>query len=280
MRTPRLRAATAAAASLSLLALAALAPASDAAARQPVRLTAALSTGAQLGGSSPLRIGLHVNPRLKASPVTAIELRYPASLGITTSGLGIAACHHTQAQFDNVVVDYGTGLIDCPRNAVIATGEAAGAIHNSDDGAELSREVGSITVLSGPIRDGHLGLVTLVTGWHPVGAELVYAGQIAPAPAPYGGALSITLPPLPAGYGAQVALLDLDLTLGGRNIVYTRRAGGRTIAYHPDGIALPERCPTAGFRFAATFTFADGSRNSDTARARCPTPGGRLSRRR
>jgi hypothetical protein len=248
----------------------AAASAGPAATAKPVRLTAALAPGARLGGASPLRIGLHVDPRAKQSPVDGIQLRYPGSLGITTSGLGIAACRHTQAQFDNVVVDHGIGLVGCSPNAVIATGTATGAVHNLDTGEKLTAEVGTITVLTGPLTRDRLDLVAQVTGWHPVGAKLVYAGRLTPSAPPYGGAMSITVPQIPPTYGATVTLLDLNLTLGSSDIVYKRRAGGRTVSYRPGGIALPARCPRGGFRFAASFHFADGSTSSDSATARCP----------
>lgn len=261
----------------AMLLLICLAPAGATAAGS-VRLSVGLDAGARLGAATALHTRLSVDTRRQSSPVTTISLRYPASLGVTTSGLGLASCTRPASDFSAVVVD-GIGLAGCPRNAVMATGRAIGEIRLDGTGyigvpgvADIGviRELGTVTVLSGPLRRGRLGIVAFVDGWNPIGAKLAYGGEVAPAPAPFGGALTIRVNQLPAGWGAEIALTDITMTIGARDIVYHERAGGRTVRYRPGGVELPARCPAKGLPFMAEIEFANGVRESATALTPCP----------
>jgi hypothetical protein len=236
----------------------------------PVRLTAAFDRDARLGASTALLLGVRVDTRLIPSPVSEVQLRYPASLGITTSGLGLDACRRRPRDFAGVVIS-GTGLAGCPRNSVMARGTVAGEIRL---GTRTIPEVGTVAVLAGPLQQGRLGLVTLVEGWNPIGALLAYRGSVVPAPAPYGGALALSVVQIPPAYGATIALSDLSLAIGSPDIVYHDRVGGRTVAYRPEGIALPARCPRRGFRFQAALTFQDGTQTTAAAAVPCPAATG------
>jgi hypothetical protein len=237
----------------------------EARSRAAIRLTAAFDNGARLGRATALHIGLHIDTRRRSSPVTAIEMRYPESIGVTTSGLGLEACRRPLSDFQAVVVD-AIGLAGCPRNAVMAKGTASGEIRLNGALEDAIHEVGTVTVLAGPIRDGRLGIVTYVDGWNPIGARLVYAGEIAPAPRPYGGSLEIRIPPLPSAWQAEIALTDVSFAIGARSIVYHERVRGRTVAYRPEGIALPTRCPSGGFKFVTGAHLRERSQNE---RDRC-----------
>jgi hypothetical protein len=70
----------------------------------------------------------------------------------------------------------------------------------------------------------------------------------------------------------DAALVKLTTTIGPSHITYYEYRKGRTIPYHPRGIRLPSSCPRGGFRFAANFTFNDGSHASAAAQVACPTP--------
>jgi hypothetical protein len=73
--------------------------------------------------------------------------------------------------------------------------------------------------------------------------------------------------------GPDVALVSVHVTLGGA-LTYYERVHGRLVRYRPRGIALPSRCPRAGFRFAASFAFLDGTHSSASTVVRCPGRGG------
>ena len=39
---------------------------------------------------------------------------------------------------------------------------------------------------------------------------------------------------------------------------YDKLVRGRTVSYHPQGVAIPARCPRGGFPFRAVLHFQDG----------------------
>jgi hypothetical protein len=139
-------------------------------------------------------------------------------------------------------------------------------------GTKVFREEATVILLAGPIERERLGLVALVEGWHPIGALLAYAGSVLPAPAPYGGTIALDVSPVPPGYDAVLKLDDLRLSIGSPKIVYRERVGGRTVAYRPEAIGLPNRCPRGGFRFVASLSFQDGGSRTVSATAACPAP--------
>ncbi|MDO8210127.1 hypothetical protein [Conexibacter sp. CPCC 206217] len=129
-----------------------------------------------------------------------------------------------------------------------------------------------MTILAGPLQPGRLRLVGLVEGVNPFGVLLAYDGTLTTARPPYGGAITMTLPPIPdLPYDdARVALLGVDATIAAPTILYRRTVAGEVRRYRPDGIGLPTRCPAAGMRFRADFTFEDGTTATATARTSCP----------
>lgn len=249
-----------------VLALCAGVPAAASAARSPAQLAVGFDADARLGSPTALRLGLAVDPRHAPSAVTEIRLRFPASLGLATSGLGLAECRRSALEFEEVLIE-GRGLAGCPGNAVMGYGSARAEVRI---GTLAIPEYARITLLSGPVVDGLTGLVALVDGRRPFGGKLAYAGRLLPARAPFGGELSLAIPPVPNKLDAIVALLSLEFAIGSREIVYRERVRGRTVAYRPDGIMLPQRCPRGGFRFQLRLAFADGSDASAGAVARCP----------
>ena len=53
-------------------------------------------------------------------------------------------------------------------------------------------------------------------------------------------------------------------------LTYYERVHGRTVAYRPQGIGLPDSCPRGGWKLAARFTFIDGSASRARTAVRCP----------
>ncbi|HMJ02656.1 MAG TPA: hypothetical protein VK506_06925, partial [Conexibacter sp.] len=108
-------------------------------------------------------------------------------------------------------------------------------------------------------------------GQRPFGGRIVLAGHVAAAAAPYGGAIAVRFPVVPAlEEVADVALVDLRLMVGDPRIRYVERVRGRTVRYRPEGVVLPNRCPRGAFRFRAELGFEDGTRASATTTVRCP----------
>ncbi len=235
----------------------------------PVRLTVAFDHAARLGQPTALRAAVTIDTRQAPTPVTRVQLLYPGSLAIASSGLGLASCTRPSTDFQRVLIATGPGLAGCSPNAVMGYGTAHAEVRLAD--GEVIPEFGALTVLAGPIADGQLGLVVYVDGQHPFGAKLAYAGAVTTAPAPFGGALAVSLPAIPSLAGFAIVALDrLRITIGSPQIVYYAHPRTRTGRYHPGGIPLPSRCPKHHFRFRVQITFQDGHRTTDTTTVRCP----------
>jgi hypothetical protein len=266
-----LRGAATLAVGAALVALALLPAADTALARPaagPVRVTASFDPDAALGGSTALDVDLRLDPRRLTTPLTEVRFEYPGSLGLVSSGLGLAACTRPPSDFAKVLIE-GPRLGGCPPNSVMGYGTAL-AIVRLNDGQRIP-EYASVTLLSGSLERGRLGLVVYVDGEHPFGAKLAFAGEVGDAPRPYGGALTVRTPAI-AGIRdlATVSLVDFHITIGSHAIRYYEHRDGAVVAYHPDGIVLPARCPRTAFRFAARVGFADGSHRFARTTTPCP----------
>jgi hypothetical protein len=262
----------------ALLALAPLAAlgcwAQSAAAAPPagpaVRVTATFGHGAALGRPTELNVDLRLDQeRVTQAQPTVVRLAYPRTLGLLSSGLGLAACTRPASDFAQVLIE-GSRLGGCSPNAVLGYGSAV-AIVRLVDGQAIP-EFATVTLLSGPFEHGRLGLVVYVDGQHPFGAKLAFAGELSGAPAPYGGTLAMRLPVIPGIEElATVSLVRLQISIGAPAIRYYEPRGGRMVGYHPDGVELPARCPRGGFRFRAQIGFADGTRAEAATSTPCPT---------
>lgn len=239
-----------------------------AAAGAPATISAGFDRGAAPGDSTALRVAVAVDRRRLPSPVAELRVLYPRSLGVVSGGLGLAPCNRPATEFVQVITG-GVGLGGCPANAVMGYGTAVAEVRLSD--GQVIPEYATFTLLSGPLENGRLRLVVYVDGQRPFGGRLVFGGEVRDARSPYGGALAVRLPQAPALNGvATVALTDLRLTVGGPAIRYYERRHGRRVAYRPEGVVLPARCPRGGFRFRARFVFEDGGRASAATAVRCP----------
>jgi len=236
----------------------------------PVRIAAAFDRGATLGSATALDVTLRLDPqRLTTAPLTEVRLAYPRNLGIVSSGLGLATCTRPAADFVKVLI-VAPRLGGCSPNAVMGVGTALALVRLTT--GQVISEYATVTVLSGPLEHGRLGLVVYVDGQHPFGAKLAFAGDVRGAAAPYGGQLTVRMPAVPGLEEiATVSLVEMRLAIGSHAIRYYERRGGRRVAYHPDGVQLPASCPKRGFRFRAQVSFADGSRRAATSTTPCPS---------
>jgi hypothetical protein len=248
-----------------LLAAIALASCSESAAGAQAAQTARLQVGLvpeRLGQATTIEFGFAI-ARLGGgvpSPVTRIDLRYPAHFGIVTSGLGVASC--TRALLE------AAGPEGCPSRSLMGYGTATAEVQV---GGEILQESATTDVFMAPLAEGNINLQFYVNGYTPLAAQLLFPGLLLPASAPYGGDLSITVPLLESfPEGPDVALVKLRSTIGPLGVIYYQRIHGKFVPYRPSGIILPARCPKRGFPFAVTFQFADGSTTTSRARVPCP----------
>jgi hypothetical protein len=199
--------------------------------------------------------------------LTAVSLSYPESLGIAFSRLGLLTC--TAAQLE------ASGVSGCRENSIMGFGSATAEISL---GSDIVGEPVPLTILRAPDEAGHISLLFDAVGTSPLNTSAVFPGALLPASPPYGGQVSIDVPLIASLPGApDVAIVRLRATLGPSGVTYYEQVAGRTLAYQPPGILLPNSCPKGGFPFAAQFSFLDGSHASARAVEPCPA---RAARRR
>jgi hypothetical protein len=231
------------------------------AAAQSVRLGVRLSPE-RLGAGTTIEFSTRISApsRRVPSPLTELALRYPAKIGLLTSGLGRANCSAA------ILETLGEG--GCPANALMGFGSALVEIQA---GQEVVKEAGLISIWNGPVLNDELQLLFYARAVTPASEQLVFGGLLEEAGPPFGGSLNAKIPLIPWNPEAPPAsIARFTVRIGPRNVTYYRRAGGREIPYHPEGLRLPHLCPRGGFPFAATFTFLDGT--SAAARTSVPCP--------
>ena len=188
-------------------------------------------------------------------PLTQIELRYPDNLGLGLSGLGLATC--------TAQILEASGPSGCPPNSVMGYGAAFTGIVL---GATTITESAPITILRSPDQEGHLAVLFCAEGTAPVNTRIVFPGLLLPAPAPFGGLVSVGVPLVPTLPGAPyISVIRLRATIGPEKVTYYEQAGGTTLAYRPKGILLPRSCPGVAFRSPPNSA-------SPTAVAQAPEP--------
>jgi hypothetical protein len=111
--------------------------------------------------------------------------------------------------------------------------------------------------------------------------QVILSALVLSAHAPYGGDISISVPPIPGPLaGSDLSLISLSATIGpAAGLRYTERVHGHLQTYTPRGITIPERCPRGGFRFAAQLAFRGGVKTMAKTTVSCPQAKRRRARR-
>lgn len=198
----------------------------------------------RLGGHTAVSLGFAIRAANGGLPsaLTGIVFHYPPQIGLGTNGLGLAECNPSTLSQD--------GPKACPRNSIMGRGSAVAKFQVSP---EVSEEEAMIALVAGPSQNGYLNMLISATGVYPVAARVVMSTLLLP------GRLQIAVPLVPSvPEGPDVAVARVNVTIGG-NLIYYKRVHGRRIAYRPQGVTLPRRCPKDGFHFSADFSFLDGS---------------------
>ncbi len=211
-------------------------------------------TPERLGAPTALSLGFWIPAAGgSSSALSAMQLAYPADLGLATSGLGLASCAPSQLE--------AVGPSACPADSRMGFGSATVQLRLA---VETVGEQVSLEVFAAPSPDGYLHVLVYGSGVFPVYAQVVLSGVLR------GGQLTIVVPPIPSFPEApDVQVTEMRLTLGGR-LTYYERVAGKVVAYRPPGVGLPTRCPDGGFLFAATFAFVDGAEARAHTAVPCP----------
>jgi hypothetical protein len=207
----------------------------------------------KLGAPTTLSLDFRLGGEELPPPLAAVDLHYPASLGLITSGLGLASCDPAELQ------EHGPSI--CPPNSLMGYGSVLAKVPLA---SEVLTETAQIALVAGPPQDGSTRILISATGLAPVAAGFVMPALL------LAGRLHITVPLVPTLPGApDLSVVRIQATLGG-NLTYYQQTHGKMVAYHPRGIGLPKRCPRGGFKFAATFAFFDGTASAAHTAVACP----------
>jgi hypothetical protein len=248
---------------LLLLALVVVAPGSASAAP---RLDASFAP-ATLNADAAIKLGFNVGKT--PTRLTSAALHLPQEITTGANTLGLATC--TESMLD------ARGPRACPQNSVIGRGRGTVSV---PFGAEPILEPVEIEIFMAPAAEEKTRVLFYVEGSDPVIARLVLQGSMGGDAAPFGTLIKAEVPEIASLPGSPpAALVSMQAELGPRDLRYTKREHGKTVSFVPEGFKVPPTCPTGGYPFAATFTFADGHHESASTQAPCPrsrsTRGGR-----
>jgi len=216
----------------------------------------------RLGASTTIGFGFDVqNPEGGLpSPLRGVSLKLPAGINYLSTTLGLAIC--TPGAL------LAHGVAGCPPNSRLGFGSAYVEVpFGQDSGHEVPR----IDALMGPPHEGNIVVLFYADGREPVYAQIVFAGELIAGSQTFGGSLNASLPLIPSvTAGPPVSIIRVRTTIGPAHLTYYRRVHGRRVSFHPIGVSLPARCPRAGFRFSAQFSFEDGTSALATSTVPCP----------
>ena len=244
---------------LTLLILAVAAPA-------PARA----ETAALRASFSPDRLGasttIGFSFKLAASgggipaPLSAISLRLPPGIDYLSTTLGLSICQTAVLQ--------ARGPAGCPPNSLLGSGSALVEV---PFGAGAGKEIPDIQAVMGPPAHENIVVLFYANGLSPVLAQIVMQAELIPGTSATPGRLETQVPliaSVPAG--PPVSILSVNTTIGPAGLTYYENRHGRRVAFHPRGVSVPEHCPRGGFRFSASFTFADASTANAAYSVPCP----------
>lgn len=224
----------------------------------------------RLGASTTISFGFHLQTPAGTAPppLTSMVLHMPAGMNYTVTTLGLSVCQPAKLQ--------AQGLAGCPPNSRVGSGSALVEV---PFGTGSGHEIPEIQAVVGPSHDGNMVVLFYANGQTPVFAQLVFSGEVLPDTGIFGSQLSTTVPLIPSvPNGPDVSIVEVNSTIGPAGLTYYHRVHGRLRAFRPQGVAVPEHCPSGGFPFSASFTFQDGSRASASTVVPCPAAGRRARR--
>ncbi len=233
-----------------------------AAASQASRLSAKFEPD-RVGTTATIEIGFQLgvgNDQQPPSALIGVEILLPAGVSFSTSELGLATCSLR-------ALEKG-GLDKCSPNAVMGHGSALVAV---PDGPFTIYESVKLTVLMGLPTDKHTALLFYATGSSPVLAQFVFPSVLLGDSGPFGTDLDTTVQPIPGLPGEpDTRVVRMNMNIGPMGLTYYKHVNGAIVAFVPQGIALPPKCPAGGFPFAARFIFQNHALESATSAAPCP----------
>jgi hypothetical protein len=216
----------------------------------------------RLATSTTVSFGFHLSTLsgVAPPPLTSLDLHMPAGMNYTRTTLGLSICQPAALLISGIAgcspnsrLGYGTAYVEVP------FGNGAG------------HEIPEVQALMGPSATGNLVVLFYASGVFPVSAQLTFSGEVLPDKGRYGSQLATTVPPVTSVPGGpDVSIVDVQTTIGPSHLTYYKHVHGRRVAFKPQGVLVPERCPHGGFPFAAEFGFQDGTSTTASTAVPCP----------
>lgn len=193
-------------------------------------------------------------------PLSAISLRLPPGIDYLSTTLGLAICRPA--------VLLARGPTGCPPNSRLGSGSALVEV---PFGSGAGKEIPEIQALMGPPANENIVVLFYANGLAPITAQIVMQAELIAGTNTMPGRLDTQVPliaSVPAG--PPVSILSVTATIGPAGLTYHERRHGHSVAFHPRGVSVPEHCPRGGFRFSASFTFADATSTTAAYSVPCP----------
>ena len=210
--------------------------------------------------STTVSIGFQIatDPGQQPPPLTGFAVTLPAGMGFAATTLGLSTCslHGLLAE--------GAGA--CPHDSLMGFGSAQTVV---SIGSQLVHETAPMSIFMTQPVAGNTTMLFYFNGQAPVIAPLVLQTEVLTPENSSASELSTSIPVVPTAPGAaDVAIVGMRSSLGPARLRYFKHVRGHTVAYRPNGLDVPETCPSGGYVFKASFEFEDGSHT--TARSVVP----------
>jgi hypothetical protein len=204
----------------------------------------------RLGASTALTLAFRFSGGAQGvpAPLRGFVVHLPAGLTVNLHGAGVCPPSRLRSR----------GASGCRPKSLVGRGHALMKVHA---GSQAVPEEATISIYRGPNRGSRQTLEIFSQGSTPLDQSTIATGVLTPDGGQYGSKLTVSVPAIPTlVLEPDASFVSLSLTVVG--------IGRRPRAHAATGsILVPRSCPTAGFPFAADFTFAGGSTGSSTTSA-------------
>jgi hypothetical protein len=216
----------------------------------------------RLGASTTIGFSFHLTADGGGlpAPLSTISLTLPPGIDYLSTTLGLSICKPA------VLALRGPG--GCPPNSRLGSGSALVEV---PFGSGAGKEIPEIQAVMGPPAHDNIVVLFYANGLSPILAQIVMQAELVAGSDTLPGRLETQVPLIASVPGGPpVSILSVTAKIGPAGLTYYERRHGHRVAFHPRGVAVPQRCPRGGFRFSARFTFTDATTAATSYSVPCP----------